>query len=234
MTNWIFSFITGSIIFLLSFFIFREAGVSSNVVPALLALVVWLCFGFLLNNDKEPYDELVETTSNVEVEVEAENVSCVAPSDLKQETPSSLQDAVLELAKQLRSKEKELDQMHAKVSEREFRRSISRLASINETLCFTLKLLEENRLSPSDAVEQLRAEIASAVSDLGIDVYSITPGVAVSSLPQGSFVIIKALDNAPVGMAGTVKDVISQGLFVSDEKEKLHFISPSKITVYKL
>ena len=34
--------------------------------------------------------------------------------------------------------------------------------------------------------------------------------------------------------AGTVKQVVSTGLYAKDEDGKLHFISPSKINVYKL
>jgi len=235
MINWIFSFFIVSIIYVLTSYIVRKVGVDDSVITPVVTLVTWLCFGFLVTNIKdEPTNLNTEVTTSTEVNELTQSAAPVVGSNSTETESSSLHNAVLELTKQLRIKEKDLDSLHAKITEREFRRSLSRLASINETLDFTIKLVEEGRLSATDAVEQLRAEIASAISDLGLDFHPITPGAAVSSLPQGSFVIVKAFGDAPAGMAGTVKDVISQGLCVSDEKEKLHFISPSKITVYKL
>lgn len=235
MINWICSFIIGSTVFLLASSICSRLGVDGSIITPAITLTIWLCSGFLMNASKEEPTsldpEVIPSTEVNEPTQSARPVVSVNSTDIES---SSLHNAVLELTKQLRSKEKDLDSLHAKITEREFRRSLSRLASINETLDFTIKLVEEGRLSPTDAVEQLRVEIASAISDFGLDFYPITPGVAVSSLPLGSFVIVKAFGDAPAGMAGTVKDVICQGLCVSDEKGKLHFISPSKITVYKL
>ena len=46
---------------------------------------------------------------------------------------------------------------------------LSGCSTINETLSFTLKLLEEDRLTHADAVDQLRQEIEAAVGDLGLE-----------------------------------------------------------------
>jgi len=108
------------------------------------------------------------------------------------------------------------------------------LASISETLNFTLKLRTDGKLTDGQALEQLRMEIESAISDLGLEISSIIPGAAVSELPAGSFVVVKAEENPPTGKAGTVKEVISYGFYAKDENGKPHFISPSKINVYKL
>lgn len=245
MTHWIFSFITGSLVFALVHFILKAISPDNNyyVLEAILVIFIWLCLGFgIIHIERQDVsDDSKHLSPSTEPELKNANTVAELSTDLQDlgmemggGNAAALHGVVLELIKQLKRREKELDVLQAKVTEREFRRSVSRLASINETLGFTLKLLNGNKLSPTDAVEQLRAEIESAISDLGLDIFPIMPGVAVSSLPFGSFVIIGITDNAPHGLAGTVKEVISQGLCVRDEKEKLHFISPSKINIYKL
>jgi hypothetical protein len=84
------------------------------------------------------------------------------------------------------------------------------------------------------AVEQLRQEIESAVGDLGLEHHSIQAGAAVSTLPAGSFVILRTETAPTPELAGTVKEVVNSGLFGKDEAGRPHFISPSKINVYKL
>jgi hypothetical protein len=84
------------------------------------------------------------------------------------------------------------------------------------------------------AVEQLRQEIESAVGDLGLEHHSIQVGAAVSTLPAGSFVILRSETAPTPELAGTVKEVVNSGLFAKDESGRPHFISPSKINVYKL
>jgi hypothetical protein len=74
----------------------------------------------------------------------------------------------------------------------------------------------------------------SAVSDLGLEFDAIVPGQPVAELSAGSFVVVRA-EEAPAGAKpGTVKEVLNVGLYAQDEAGKKHFISPSKINVYKL
>ena len=143
-------------------------------------------------------------------------------------------EAVHQLVKELAQKEERINLLHAKISEKDFRRSLSRLASISETLYFTLKIRAEGKLTDANAVEQLRMEIESAISDLGLEFDSIIAGQAIAELSAGSFVVVRT-EEAPAGTKpGTVKEVLNVGLFTRDETGKKHFISPSKINVYKL
>ena len=105
---------------------------------------------------------------------------------------------------------------------------------INETLHFTLKIRGEGKITDTIAVDQLRMEIESAISDLGLEFDAIVPGQTIAELAAGSFVVVKA-EEAPAGAKpGTVKEVLNIGLYARDEAGKKHFISPSKINVYKL
>ena len=137
----------------------------------------------------------------------------------------SLHTAVIEVS---------LDKLQAKLTEREFRRSLSRVATIHETLIFTLHLLAQGKLAHADAVEQLRQEIESAISDLGLEHHVIQVGATISTLPLGSFIVLRSETATTPTLAGTVKEVVSSGLCARDEDGKPHFISPSKINAYKI
>ena len=195
----------------------------------IVGLVLWLLLGLAYNSAPD----FAQDVSTPEAEVAIARLGAPAVESAEA-SAQSLHTAVAELSSQLRQKEKELDQLHNRLSEREFRRSLSRLASISETLHFTMKLRSEGSLSDANAMEQLRMEIESAIGDLGLEISSIVPGTAVTDLPAGSFVVVKAEDNPPAGKAGTVKEVLSLGFYAQDENGKQHFISPSKINVYKL
>jgi hypothetical protein len=232
MTNWFFSAIVAFCILGLFYLTGTQFSFEFKhyVVLSIVGLISWLGIGYALNQkpdiesiDSETRDEIRETETPI-----------ITSNQVEQNNPQYLHDAVLELTKQLRLKEKEIDLVRAKLSEREFRRSLSRISSINDTLGYILKSVEDKKMSTADALEHLRLEISSAISDLGIDYYNIIPGTPISSLPYGSFAIINIYSDAPIGLAGTVKDVINSALCVRDEKNELHFISPSKINVYKL
>jgi hypothetical protein len=200
-------------------------------VLTIIGIICWFGIGFALNQKQ---NNVWPLTDSPDEEINHADNKVNTPEQVVQNNSQDLHNAVLELTKQLRLKEKEIDLMQAKLSEREFRRSLSRLSSINDTLGYIIKSVNDRKISESDAIEQLRLEIVSAISDLGIDHFNILPGTSVSSLPYGSFAVINYVDNAPEGCAGTVKDVINSALCVRDEKNELHFISPSKINVYKL
>lgn len=232
MTNWFFSAIVAFCILGL----FYLTGAQFNfefkhyVLISIIGLISWFGIGCALNQKKDEDP----TADNHLIEIRKTETTVNTSEQVDQNNPEYLHKAVLELTKQLRLKEREIDLVQAKLSEREFRRSLSRISSINDTLGYILKSVEDKKMSTSDALEHLRLEISSAISDLGIDYYNIIPGTPVSSLPYGSFAIINIYNDAPSGLAGTVKDVINSALCVRDEKNELHFISPSKINVYKL
>lgn len=232
MTNWFFSAIVAFCILGL----FYLTGAQFNfefkhyVLVSIIGLIIWFGIGCALNQKKDEDS----TADNHLIEIRKTETTVNTSEQVDQNNPEYLHKAVLELTKQLRLKEREIDLVQAKLSEREFRRSLSRISSINDTLGYILKSVEDKKMSTSDALEHLRLEISSAISDLGIDYYNIIPGTPVSSLPYGSFAIINIYNDAPSGLAGTVKDVINSALCVRDEKNELHFISPSKINVYKL
>jgi len=230
MANWFASLFFAVLAFSLSCLAGKEIGLETGVwVTA--GLVLWLTAGLLLSGPSQFGDDVCEVTEKAE-SLEVKNSSLSTDDHLSNE--QSLHAAVIELTRQLRSKEVSIDKLQAKLTEREFRRSLSRLATINETLAFTLKLLQDGKLTHADAVDQLRQEIEAAVGDLGLEHHCIQVGAAVSALPPGSFVILKSENTAEATAAGTVKEVISTGLFAKDEDGKPHFISPSKINVYKL
>jgi hypothetical protein len=232
MTNWFFSAIVAFCIFGL----FYLTGTQLNLefihytLLTIVGIISWFGIGCALNQKQN-----VEwTDSDPLIEIKKTETTVNTSEQVDQNNPEYLHKAVLELTKQLRLKEKEIDLVQAKLSEREFRRSLSRISSINDTLGYILKSVEDKKMSTAEALEHLRLEISSAISDLGIDYYNIIPGTPISSLPYGSFAIINIYSDAPSGLAGTVKDVINSALCVRDEKNELHFISPSKINVYKL
>jgi hypothetical protein len=232
MTNWFFSAIVAVCILGLFYLTGTQFSFEFKhyVVLSIIGLISWFGIGCALN--QKPDIESID--SETRDEVRKTETPITTSDQVEQNNPQYLHNAVLELTKQLRIKEKEIDLVRAKLSEREFRRSLSRISSINDTLGYILKSVEDKKMSTAEALEHLRLEISSAISDLGIDYYNIIPGTPISSLPYGSFAIINIYNDAPIGLAGTVKDVINSALCVRDEKNELHFISPSKINVYKL
>lgn len=191
--------------------------------------LIWLLLGLAMSSAGDFAHDVSEPEGDSRPA--SETTTTAEPAEV---STQALHAAVAELSNQLRQKEKEASHLHNQLTEREFRRSLSRLASISETLHFTLKLRTDGKLTDEQAIEQLRMEIESAISDLGLEISSILPGTAVSELPAGSFVVVKAEENPPAGKAGTVKEVVSYGFYAKDENGKPHFISPSKINVYKL
>jgi len=198
----------------------------------LVCTIIWFTVGFVFFRDGGDESQIKDCEIHSKF---AEDSSSEEESNFTEKSPAStLEGAVEKLAAELRSKERHLDKLMSCLTEREFRRSLSRLVSIHETLGFTLKMRSSGKLSDQSAIEQLRMEIESAISDLGLEQDSITPGTLLSKLPAGSFIVVKVEHNAPEGMAGTVKEVLSQGIFTKDENGKMHFISPSKINAYKI
>jgi len=229
MVNWLASLLFASIALGGAFVLGTQLELSIKLwLPA--GLILWLTLGMLLTSPGDFADDVSQPSATEA----APAPPTPAATDEQPLNEQSLHAAVVELTRQLRAKELSIDKLQAKLTEREFRRSLSRLATINETLSFTLHLLQDGKISHADAVDQLRQEIESAIGDLGLEHHSIQVGAAVASLPLGSFVILKSEEAADLSAAGTVKEVVSSGLCARDEDGRTHFISPSKINVYKL
>ena len=108
-----------------------------------------------------------------------------------------------------------------------------RLATIQDTASFTLKLVAEGKLNEKDALEQIRMELSSAMGDLGLEEHRIKVGDKINNLPAGSFALVKVDPNPPPGLEGTVKEVLNDGLYAHDGT-KATFLIPSRIHAYKL
>jgi len=194
-------------------------------------LLLWLAFGGIARDSESVAEDVNESD---QIRFGRPEAVQTVKDDTAAKEAQPLHSAVLALTQELRSKEDAMDRMRASLTEREFRRSLSRMATIHETLGFTLSLLQQGKLSPSESVEQLRQEIEAAVSDLGLEHHVIQAGATIASLPPGSFVILRSEPPPSPALAGTVKDVMSTGLCARDEDGKPHFISPTKINAYKL
>ena len=232
MVNWVASLFFGLLALGLACLAGSQIGLGAGVwVPA--GLVLWLTAGMLLSRPSQFGDDVADPI-HPEQGQEKTPQTISASVDSQAPNEQSLHTAVIELTRQLRSKEVSLDKLQAKLTEREFRRSLSRVATIHETLVFTLHLLAQGKLAHADAVEQLRQEIESAISDLGLEHHVIQVGATISTLPLGSFIVLRSETATTPTLAGTVKEVVSSGLCARDEDGKPHFISPSKINAYKI
>jgi ABC-type lipoprotein release transport system permease subunit len=65
-------------------------------------------------------------------------------------------------------------------------------------------------------------------NDIGAQV-----GDKINALPAGSFALVKVDPNPPLGLEGTVKEVLNDGLYAHDGT-KATFLIPSRIHAYKL
>jgi hypothetical protein len=224
MLNWITSLISAIILLAAAVALENSTGGLSAWFYA-VALILWVLLGYFLNTESA----FAEDVSAPEKDRSTTDHPRQPPTD-----GATHAEAIHQLVKELAQKEELIKNLHAKISEKDFRRSLSRLASINETLHFTLKIRGEGKITDAIAVDQLRMEIESAISDLGLEFDAIVPGQTVAELMAGSFVVVKA-EEAPAGAKpGTVKEVLNIGLYARDEAGKKHFISPSKLNVYKL
>jgi hypothetical protein len=68
---------------------------------------------------------------------------------------------------------------------------------------------------------------------LGLEEHRIKVGDRINALPAGSFALVKVDPNPPVGLEGTVKEVLNDGLYAHDGT-KATFLIPSRIHAYKL
>jgi len=199
-----------------------------------VALIMWLLLGAGLCFPGDFAEDVAEPVSYVEVKKSTE----AAPADKGGEEaakviPLSLEESVGELARQLSNREREIVKLQERLAAKENKRLLVRLASIQDTASFTFKLVGEGKLTEKDALEQIRMELSSAMGDIGLEEHRIKVGDKINALPAGSFALVKVDPNPPVGLEGTVKEVLNDGLYAHDGT-KATFLVPSRIHAYKL
>jgi hypothetical protein len=142
--------------------------------------------------------------------------------------------AVAALAKDLGIREKETQRLHDMIIRRDHRNALARLATIRETAEFTRKINEEGKIADKEALSQLIMEIEAAIDDLGLEIMNVATGTRISELPNGSFTILSAVTPDSADLAGTVKEAVTEAVFLRDENGKQVFIAPAKLRAYKL
>ena len=148
--------------------------------------------------------------------------------------PGDLTSAVAALAKDLGIREKETQRLQDIISRRDLRNALARLATIRETAEFTRRINADGKLEDKEALHQLIMEIEAAIGDLGMEILHIPVGARISELINGSFTILTALPPESPATAGTVKESLSDAVFIKDDSGKSVFIAPAKLRVFKL
>lgn len=145
-----------------------------------------------------------------------------------------LNGAVATLAKDLGIREKETQRLHELLVRRDHRNALARIATIRETAEFTRKINAEGKIADQEALRQLIMEIEAALADLGLEVMHVAAGTRIADLPNGSFTILSATSPEGANQAGTVKEAVTEAVFLRDADGKQVFIAPAKLRAYKL
>jgi hypothetical protein len=199
-----------------------------------VALVLWLLLGAALCFPGDFADDVTEPTVYVELKAAKQVTASAQPGEEAAKViPLSLEESVGELARQLSNREREVVKLQDRLAAKENKRLLVRLATIQDTASFTLKLVAAGKLNEKDALEQIRMELSSAMGDLGLEEHRIKVGDKINNLPAGSFALVKVDPNPPPGLEGTVKEVLNDGLYAHDGT-KATFLIPSRIHAYKL
>jgi hypothetical protein len=199
-----------------------------------LAAVIWLLLGAALCFPGNFAEDVSERAAYGEVKDSVSAAkSDVAGAEPVKVMPLSLEESVGELARQLAGREREIVKLQERLAAKENKRLLVRLASIQDTASFTLKLVAEGKLNEKDALEQIRMELSSAMGDIGLEEHRLKVGDKINALPAGSFALVKVDPNPPAGLEGTVKEVLNDGLYAHDGT-KATFLIPSRIHAYKL
>jgi hypothetical protein len=199
-----------------------------------VALVLWLLLGAGLCFPGDFAEDVSNSASYVEVKKsKPDGLAEKENEEAAKVIPLSLEESVGELARQLSHREREIVKLQERLAAKENKRLLVRLASIQDTASFTFKLVGEGKLTEKDALEQIRMELSSAMGDIGLEEHRIKVGDKINALPAGSFALVKVDPNPPVGLEGTVKEVLNDGLYAHDGT-KATFLIPSRIHAYKL
>ncbi len=199
-----------------------------------VAVILWLIIGAGLCFPGDFADDIAEPVNFVEIKKPTETAPTdKAGDEAAKVIPLSLEETIGELARQLSNREREIVKLQERLAAKENKRLLVRLASIQDTVSFTLKLVAEGKLNEKDALEQIRMELSSAMGDIGLEEHRIKVGDKINNLPAGSFALVKVDPNPPAGLEGTVKEVLNDGLYAHDGT-KATFLIPSRINAYKL
>ena len=199
-----------------------------------VALIMWLLLGAGLCFPGDFAEDVSEKFTYVAVKENKEPTTADKGSEEPAKIiPLSLEESVGELARQLSHREREIVKLQERLAAKENTRLLVRLASIQDTASFTFKLVGEGKLTEKDALEQIRMELSSAMGDIGLEEHRIKVGDKINALPAGSFALVKVDPSPPVGLEGTVKEVLNDGLYAHDGT-KATFLIPSRIHAYKL
>lgn len=150
--------------------------------------------------------------------------------------PSSgdLNGAVAALAKDLGIREKETQRLHDALIRRDHRNALARLATVRETAEFTRKINAAGKIADKEALSQVVMEIEAALDDLGLEIMHVAAGTRIADLPNGSFTILSATPPEAGELPGTVKEAVTEAIFLRDADGKQVFIAPAKLRAYKL
>jgi hypothetical protein len=148
---------------------------------------------------------------------------------------SNPNESITTLSKQVSLLEKESQKLCEIIIKKNQKSTLSRVCSAYETANFIRKSISTQKMSNQDSVEELLIEIDSMFNDVGLQIYTIQIGEKISKLPYGSFEILGVAEMPESqNSAGTVKEVISSAVYVTDSNGQPHFIAPAKIKAYKL
>ncbi len=199
-----------------------------------VVLIIWMLLGAALCFPGDFAEDVAEKVTYVEVKGnKGTPASENGAEEAAKAIPLSLEESVGELARQLSHREREITKLQERLAAKENKRLLVRLATIQDTASFTLKLVAEGKLNEKDALEQIRMELSSAMGDIGLEEHRIKVGDKINALPAGSFALVKVDPNPPAGLEGTVKEVLNDGLYAHDGT-KATFLIPSRIHAYKL
>jgi hypothetical protein len=223
-----------------------QTNATRSLILLLVALGGFLVCYLKLAETQDDNAELLQVAakpaSNVELvaeisQVRQEILRLGSSQNLLPHTPSQPGDmngAVAALAKDLGIREKETQRLQDIISRRDLRNALARLATIRETAEFTRRINAEGKLNDKEALNQLIMEIEAAIADLGMEILHIPVGSPIANLPIGSFSILTVLPAESPAMAGTVKESLSDAVYIKDDSGKALFIAPAKLRVYKL
>lgn len=146
---------------------------------------------------------------------------------------ASLHRAVETLAGELAAREKEAGRYQDLLVQRDQKRLLARLASIRETAEFMRRTVLAGKMEVPEALSQMMLELEAAIGDVGLEIHEVAPGTRISELPAAAFIALSA-ENAPApSQAGTVKEALSDALFIRDAEGRRAYISPAKLKLYR-
>lgn len=147
---------------------------------------------------------------------------------------ASLRQAVETLARELSVREKESARHLELLVQRDQKRLLARIASVRETAEFMRRATLAGKMDVREALDQMMLEIEAAVADVGLEVHQIAPGTRVADLPAAAFTALSAEVAADPDQAGTVKEALSDALYLQDGEGRRAYVSPAKLKLYRI